>query len=395
MPDALTITTGARVTITAGRIPSSSGGSGTTDHAALSSNLAWATSGHTGTASRLAGFSGAGAAAYYAIGTDVLAYDAGLTSLATVDTAGDLLPYTTGANAWAATSITAAGRAILDDANASAQRTTLGLVIGTDVQAYGADITAIEALTGTGFPARTADDTWAMRSIAVSGAGGLSVSNPAGVAGNPTITLADATATASGAVRARTLRSGGYYGRISTGGNSSAAAVTANRLYADLHDIPVAATEYTGMLYEQTVASGAGTRTQLLLYTTGSDGNPDALIWYSGSIASDGANEIKSVLFSAGTWVDTTWKNGNNLKIPPGRTLYRCLWCESTPTVRMLSTGLQVGWQHVAVSAALSQPQANYLYVSSAFGVTPPSSFGAPTGPTSNVSMPIIDLIAA
>jgi len=44
-------------------IPVVSGG--TTDHAALSSNLAWATSGHTGTASRLAGFDGAGAAAYY------------------------------------------------------------------------------------------------------------------------------------------------------------------------------------------------------------------------------------------------------------------------------------------------------------------------------------------
>lgn len=35
-----------------------SGGGGVTDHAALTSNLAWATSGHTGTASYLAGFDG-------------------------------------------------------------------------------------------------------------------------------------------------------------------------------------------------------------------------------------------------------------------------------------------------------------------------------------------------
>lgn len=44
--------------------------------------------------------------------------------------------------------ITAAGQALIDDANAAAQRTTLGLAIGTDVQAYDPDLTAIAALSG-------------------------------------------------------------------------------------------------------------------------------------------------------------------------------------------------------------------------------------------------------
>lgn len=53
--------------------------------------------------------------------------DAGLTSLTLVDTAADLLPYTTAANTWAATALTAFARTLLDDVDQAAMRTTLGL----------------------------------------------------------------------------------------------------------------------------------------------------------------------------------------------------------------------------------------------------------------------------
>lgn len=53
-----------------------------------------------------------------------------------------------------------------------------------------ADLTAIAALTGTGFPARTAADTWALRTWQAPAAG-LTVTNPAGVAGDPTLALAN------------------------------------------------------------------------------------------------------------------------------------------------------------------------------------------------------------
>jgi hypothetical protein len=61
------------------------------------------------------------------IGTDVQAYDAALASIAGLTTASGQIIYTTASDTYTTSSITTAGRALLDDADASAQRTTLGL----------------------------------------------------------------------------------------------------------------------------------------------------------------------------------------------------------------------------------------------------------------------------
>lgn len=62
-----------------------------------------------------------------AIGSNVQAYDAGLQSISGLTTSANQMIYTTASDTYATSSLTAAGRAILDDADAAAQRTTLGL----------------------------------------------------------------------------------------------------------------------------------------------------------------------------------------------------------------------------------------------------------------------------
>jgi hypothetical protein len=124
-------------------------------------------------------------------GTTVLSYmdSAGKWSSSAIpDLSGTYQPLDSDLTAIAALTTTSYGRSVLTTADAAALRTLAGAVIGTNVQAWDADLDALAALASTGILSRTASNTYAQRTLTGTSAR-ITVTNGDGVSGNPTIDL--------------------------------------------------------------------------------------------------------------------------------------------------------------------------------------------------------------
>jgi hypothetical protein len=133
--------------------------------------------------------------------------DSTLTALAGLATIADQLIYATGVDTFAMSALTAFGRSLLDDVDATTARNTLGLTIGTNVQEWDADLDAIAGLGGaSGFLKKTALNTWSLDTNTY-------------ITGNQTITLSNdvtGSGTTSISVTLASVGTAGTYTKVTT-----------------------------------------------------------------------------------------------------------------------------------------------------------------------------------
>ena len=224
------------------------------------------------------------------LGVDVQSFDAGLQSISNLTTAANQSIYLTGSDTYAAYSLTAAGRDLLDDADAAAQRTTLGL--GTLATQSG---TFSGTHSGTSSGTNTGDQTITLTgAVTGTGTGSFATTLASGIVGTSNI--------ASDAVTYDKLQdtttTDVILGRSTSGAGTIEQIACTSAGRALLDDANAAAQRTTLGLGDLAVATGTWTDGSSFAGTSSGTNTGDQTITLTGAVAGSGTGSFATTLAS-------------------------------------------------------------------------------------------------